>query len=143
MVSFGWVANLRNGDISSAFLQGEGTQGEPLYMHLPERGLPNPVDGQILRLKRPVYGRPDAPRAWYNQISGFIMGEMGYERSILDPAMFVLRGKDHTPKGLLVLHVDDLMVATDGSTEAEAGIQNCIRGFLLGNGEKCVINLVG
>lgn len=70
VVSFGWVANLRNGDISSAFLQGEETQGEPLYMHLPERGLPNLVDGQILRLKRPVYGRPDAPRAWYNQISG-------------------------------------------------------------------------
>ena len=31
VVSFGWVANLRNGDISSAFLQGEETQGEPLY----------------------------------------------------------------------------------------------------------------
>jgi hypothetical protein len=57
---------------------------------------------------------------------------MGYERSILDPAMFVLRGKDHTPKGLLVLHVDDLMVATDGSTEAEAGIQKLYQRFPFG-----------
>ena len=123
VVSYGWIDFLRNGDISSAFLQGEETTGEPLYMFLPERGLPNLNAQQVLRLKRPVYGRPDAPRAWYNQISSFIMNNMGYERSILDPALFVLRGPNNEPKGMLVLHVDDLLVATDGSPEAEEGVK--------------------
>lgn len=65
VTSFGWLNFLRNGDISSAFLQGEESTGEPLFMFPPDRGLPNIGDQQILRLRRPVYGRPDAPRAWY------------------------------------------------------------------------------
>jgi len=38
VISFGWERQWRNGDISSAFLQGEPSKGEPLYMFPPERG---------------------------------------------------------------------------------------------------------
>lgn len=123
VVSFGWTLNFRNGDISSAFLEGDLSQGEPLYMFMPERGLPNLSKEQILKLKRPVNGRPDAPRAWYNQISRFIMEEMQYERSILDPALFILRDKNSNPKAMLILRVDDLLVATDGTPEAESTVK--------------------
>lgn len=132
VVSFGWVDHWRNGDVSSAFLQGEETQGEPLYMFPPQRGLPGISSDQILRLRRPVYGRPDAPRAWYEQISKFIMGDMGFERSILDPALFVHRDGLGNPNGMLVLHVDDLMVATDGSEHIEQAVHRLFNRFPFG-----------
>ena len=136
VASFGWVDHWRNGDISSAFLQGEETKGEPLYMYPPERGLPGIERGQILRLKRPVYGRPDAPRAWYEQISKFIMSDMGYTRSVLDPAFFVHRDFKGKPDAMLVLHVDDLMVATNGNPRLKRRLNCCINGFPSVNGQK-------
>ena len=135
VISFGWLKHWRNGDISSAFLQGEEAKGEPLYMFLPERGLPNLNHDQVLRLKRPVYGRPDAPRAWYEQISSFIMNDMGYERSILDPALFVLR-QNSEPVAMLVLHVDDLMVATNGSAFSEKTVDLLFNRFPFGEWSK-------
>ena len=123
VVSKGWIDWWRNGDISSAFLQGAESKGEPLYMYPPERGLPGISQEQILRLKRPVYGRPDAPRAWYEQLAGFIVGEMGFQKSVLDPALFIHRKSDGNPDGLIVLHVDDLMVATDGSEAVENSVK--------------------
>eukprot|EP00435_Cladocopium_sp_Y103_P054342 s1586_g17.t1 len=132
VASFGWMDHWRNGDISSAFLQGEESKGEPLYMFPPERGVPGVEPGQIFRLKRPVYGRPDAPRAWYEQISKFIMHDMGYERSILDPAFFVHRNKQGKPDALLVLHVDDLMIATDGSPQIERTVEKLYKRFPFG-----------
>jgi hypothetical protein len=132
VISFGWERQWRNGDISSAFLQGEPSKGEPLYMFPPERGLPGIHKDQILLLKRPVYGRPDAPRAWYEAISQFIMEDMGFERSILDPAMFIHRNEEQNPDGILVLHVDDLMVATDGNPEVEECVGKLVDRFPFG-----------
>ena len=132
VVSKGWIDWWRNGDISSAFLQGAESKGEPLYMYPPERGLPGISSEQILRLKRPVYGRPDAPRAWYEQLAGFITGEMGFQKSILDPALFVHRRKDGVADGLIVLHVDDLMVATDGNETVENSVRLLCERFPFG-----------
>lgn len=98
----------------------------------PIRGLPDISNDQILKLKRPVYGRPDAPRAWYNALSGFIMTEMGFERSILDPALFIHRNERNEPDGLLVLHVDDLMIATDGNKLVEQTVDMLVHRFPFG-----------
>lgn len=89
VISFGWVSNWFSGDISSAFLQGKPTEGEPLFMYQPKQGISGLVQNQILRLNKPVYGRPDAPRAWYDALSEFIMSELHYERSLIDPALFI------------------------------------------------------
>ena len=134
-VSFGWLKHWRNGDISSAFLQGAESKGEPLYMRAPEKGLPGIGSNQLLRLKRPVYGRPDAPRAWYEQLSGFIMREMGFERSVIDPAFFIHRDKQGEPDGLLVLHVDDLMVSTNGGPDVENKVSLLCERFPFGEWE--------
>lgn len=112
VASFGGLKHLRN-----AFLQGEESQGEPFFMFPPERGLPGVSNHQILRLRRPVYGRPDAPRAWYRQLSKFIVETMKFEKSILDPALFISTDESGKPNAMLVLHVDDLLAATNGSDE--------------------------
>ena len=111
VVSFGWLDQWKCGDISSAFLQGKPSEGPPLYMYQPKQGIPGANADQILVLKRPVYGRPDAPRAWYESLSGFIMKDLGYEKSILDPAFFIRRNQNGSPTSMIVIHVDDLMVA--------------------------------
>ena len=134
-ISFGWLKHWRNGDISSAFLQGAESKGEPLYMRAPDKGLPGVGSNQLLRLKRPVYGRPDAPRAWYEQLSSFIMNDMGFERSIIDPAFFIHRNKNGEPNGLLVLHVDDLMVSTSGEKEVEEKVKLLCERFPFGEWE--------
>ena len=40
---------------------------------------------------KPVYGRPDAPRAWYNELSRILEAELGFCKSHVDPALFFLR----------------------------------------------------
>ena len=138
VVSFGWCENWWSGDISSAFLQGAPSEGEPLYMYPPERGLPGISPGQILELLRPVYGRPDAPKAWYDQISGYIVNTMKFEKSILDPALFIKRNKLGEPCALLALHVDDLLVATDGSSETQEAVRLLVDRFPFGEWQKIV-----
>ena len=137
-VSWGWLEYWRNGDISSAFLQGAESKGPPLYMHPPDRGLPGIGHDQILRLKRPVYGRPDAPKAWYDQLAGFIVHEMGFEKSLIDPALFIHRGLDRKPDALVVLHVDDLMISTNGGAEVESMVSKLCERFPFGEwGKVC------
>ena len=65
VASMSWTQNWFIGDISNAFLQGAPLEGKkPMYMRQPKQGLSGLVPGQLLRLLKPVYGRPDAPRAW-------------------------------------------------------------------------------
>ena len=62
-------------------------------MRQPKQGLKGLVTRQSLKLHEPVYGRPDAPRAWYNELSRILQSELGFQKSAVDPALFCLR--DH------------------------------------------------
>ena len=120
VVCFGWLDSWYVGDISNAFLQGAELVGKEMFMRQPKQGLPGMKPGQLLQLRKAVYGRPDAPRAWYNELSRVLQQEFQFEKSVIDPAMFYLRHPDHgTICGLLVVHVDDVMLAIDQSTFAE------------------------
>ena len=87
---------------------------------LPDRILPsryvfrNKKPGQLLKLLKPVYGRPDAPRAWYNELARILEQELGFSKCRTDPAMFVLRDEDSRLRGLVLVHVDDVMYCHDG-----------------------------
>ena len=135
VVSFGWLDEWKSGDISSAFLQGKPSEGEPLFMFQPRQGIPGVKKGQIFQLLRPVYGRPDAPRAWYENLSGFIMDELGYEKSLLDPALFVRRSPQGEPLSMIVIHVDDLMVAGEKSPENDKLVEKLHNKFPFGEWE--------
>ena len=130
--SFGWTNSLRAGDVSSAFLQGGESTGEPLYMEQPVEGIPGMERGQLLRLRKPVYGRPDAPRAWFDEFSKVLISELGFEKSCLDPSWFILRVRNHCPIAMLTLHVDDVMIAGDGSSYSESVIDRLHRRFPFG-----------
>ena len=118
-MSYGWAQNWFIGDISNAFLQGAPLVGkEPMFMKPPKQGLKGVKPNQLLRLLKPVYGRPDAPRAWYEELARVLTEELGFCKSLVDPAVFMLRNPQGVLIGLMVVHVDDLMVCHDGSEHA-------------------------
>ena len=117
VISWGWTKNWRIGDVSNAFLQGECPPGEPLYMEQPCRGLPGVPGGRLFKLKKSVYGLPEAPRCWYNSLVKILVDELGFEKSVLDSSLFILRDDNGQVIALLTTHVDDIMVAGDGSNK--------------------------
>lgn len=123
VVSNGWIDNWFVGDISNAFLQGAPLEGKDMFMKQPKQGLPGLLPGQILKLRKSVYGRPDAPRAWYNELARVLEQELGFVRSAVDPAAFYLRDPTGKLVGMMIIHVDDLMIGTDQGIFAKEVVQ--------------------
>ena len=123
VLCWGWTHTWALGDVSNAFLQGERPTGDDLYMFQPERGIPGVEPGAIFRLKKSVYGLCDAPKMWYESLCKILTVELPFEKSLLDPALFVLYDKNHDVCGLLITHVDDIMFATNGSEFANQVIE--------------------
>ena len=115
VTSLGWTKDWFIGDISNAFLQGAPLVDKPdMFMRQPKQGLRGLKPGQLLKLLKPVYGRPDAPRAWYNELARILEEEMGFSKCRTDPAMFALRDTQGNLRGLMIVHVDDVMYCHDG-----------------------------
>ena len=101
--NLGW--DLWQMDVKNAFLQGE--LEEEVYM-LPPPGLEGMVKpGNVLRLKKVIYGLKQSPRAWYQKLSTTLNGR-GFRKSELDHTLFTLT----TPAGIIVLlvYVDDIVI---------------------------------
>ena len=75
-------------------------------------------DGQLLEVLKSVYGLPDATRAWWEEGTSFLR-ECGYQHSRLDAAFLIWYHPDGSVGLITVLHVDDIMIASDGSNETE------------------------
>jgi len=98
-------------DVKNAFLHGE--LEDEVYMY-PPPGLEHLVQpGNVLRLKKAIYGLKQSPRAWYNKLSTTLNGR-GFKKSELDHTLFTLT----TPSGIicLLVYVDDIIIT--GSDKA-------------------------
>ncbi|KAL0641513.1 hypothetical protein Bca4012_102924 [Brassica carinata] len=71
------------------------------------------LQGNVLRLKKAIYGLKQSPRAWYRKLSTTLNGR-GFRKSELDHTLFTLVG----PSGIIVVlvYVDDLIIT--GSDKA-------------------------
>ena len=137
VASYGWTRNWFVGDISNAFLQGAPLVGKaPMYMRPPKQGLRGVMEGQLLRLLKPVYGRPDAPRAWYEELARILCQELKFEKSFVDPAMFMLREPSGKLVGLMIVHVDDVMVCHDGNKFASEIVERLGKRFPFGTWQR-------
>lgn len=104
----------------------EGKEKE-MFMRQPKQVLPGLNANQLLRLRKSVYGRPDAPRAWYNEFARILEKELGFTRSVVDPALFYLRESSGRLVGMMAVRVDDVMVAIDGGKFSK-GVVERLRG---------------
>lgn len=69
-----------------------------------------PLGPEILvQLIAPVYGLDDALVEWHRSITGFITGQLGYRRCLLEPCWFVRHDERGNLVGRLLLDVDDFL----------------------------------
>ena len=117
ILNLGWTKYWIKCDISSAFLQGQErdvkTKGR-LFLNPPKRPLEGVPEGSLLEVVKSVYGLPDAPRAWWEEVTSFLR-TLGFQHSRMDVAYLVRYGDDGSLTAMIILHVDDMMISHDGS----------------------------
>ncbi|KAI3707586.1 hypothetical protein L6452_26212 [Arctium lappa] len=96
-------------DVKSVFLYGRIE--EEVYVCQPP-GFENPnYPDRVYKLKKALYGLHQAPRAWYDTLSTYLL-ENGFQRGIIDKTLFIQRKK----KDIIIvqIYVDDIIF---GSTK--------------------------
>ncbi|KAI3678839.1 hypothetical protein L6452_38143 [Arctium lappa] len=89
-------------DVKSAFLY--GSIEEEVYVCQPP-GFENPsYPDRVYKLKKALYGLHQAPRAWYDTLSSYLL-ENGFERGVIDKTQFIKRKKKDIL--LVQIYVDD------------------------------------
>ena len=69
-----------------------------------------------------MYGLPDAPRAWWEEFTTFLKS-LGFQHSRLDVAFLVLYRDNGEIGALLIVHVDDIMISFDGTSEMQEKVE--------------------
>nr|GEV39677.1 retrovirus-related Pol polyprotein from transposon TNT 1-94 [Tanacetum cinerariifolium] len=96
-------------DMKTAFLH--GSLKEDVYVCQPEGFIDADHPSHVYKLKKALYGLKQVPRAWYDELSTFLL-QNGFSKGTIDPTLFTRRFDDD----ILVVHVyvDDIIF---GSTD--------------------------
>ena len=89
------------------------------------------LDGALLEVIKSVYGLPDAPRAWWEELTKYLR-ELGFTHTRMDIAFMVRYSDSGEVTAILILHVDDIMIAWDGSKEVAAVVEKLRKRFPFG-----------
>ncbi|GKD25187.1 retrovirus-related pol polyprotein from transposon TNT 1-94 [Tanacetum coccineum] len=91
-------------DVKTAFLN--GPLKEEVYVAQPD-GFVNPDHPEkVYRLRKALYELKQAPKAWYDELSNFLMCK-GFTKGIIDPTLFTIRyGEDIL---LVQIYIDDII----------------------------------
>jgi len=112
-------------DVTTAFLH--GTLEKPVYMGIPEGLVELTELGQDLNdsyvccLKRSLYGLKVSPNLWYKKFSSVLRG-LGFEAYPFQSCMF--KWHQDSTFVLMLIYVDDCLLATNDSRKALEVIQN-------------------
>jgi hypothetical protein len=90
-------------DVKTAFLNAD--LKEEVYLSIPQ-GVNEDKKSKCLKLKKAIYGLKQAPLAWHNRLSTWLLS-VGFISSIADPCVFFRL--DKCPVWLFI-HVDDIAV---------------------------------
>ncbi|GKB45061.1 putative ribonuclease H-like domain-containing protein [Tanacetum coccineum] len=96
-------------DVKSAFLY--GTIEEEVYVHQPPGFVDPAYPNKVYKVIKALYGLHQAPRAWYETLSSFLM-ENGFRRGTIDKTLFIKKKKSDIM--LVQVYVDDIIF---GSTK--------------------------
>nr|GFC61669.1 hypothetical protein [Tanacetum cinerariifolium] len=98
-------------DVKSAFLYGKIV--EEVYITQP-RGFEDPDHPKkVYKVVKALYGLHQAPRAWYERLSTFLL-KHGYRRGTIDKTLFIKQ--DYKDIMLVQVYVDDIIF---GSTQKD------------------------
>ncbi|GJS33552.1 integrase, catalytic region, zinc finger, CCHC-type containing protein [Tanacetum coccineum] len=99
-------------DMKTAFLH--GTLKEDVYVCQPEGFIDADNPSHIYKLKKALYGLNQAPRAWYNDLSKFLL-QNHFFKGTIDPTLFIRCFDDD----ILVVQSITLFVYKDPSFESQ------------------------
>ncbi|GKB56661.1 retrovirus-related pol polyprotein from transposon TNT 1-94 [Tanacetum coccineum] len=112
-------------DVKTTFLN--GPLKEEVYVNQPEGFIDPEFPDHVYRLKNSLYGIKQAPRAWYDKLSSFLI-EHGFTKGIIDLTLFT---RCHVGDILLVqVYVDDIIF---GSTNPD--FSKCFANLMKNNFE--------
>ena len=109
-------------DVSTAFLYGD--LEEDIYMIQPEGC--DDGSGRVCHLKRSLYGLKQAPRGWNKKFNDFLTKE-GFKSSFADPCLYIRNRNGR--KLILVLYVDDGLIASSNKEDVEQFITDLKKSF--------------
>jgi hypothetical protein len=93
-------------DIKGAYLNGELTDDEHIYMRQP----PGYAEGHLVcKLKKTLYGLKQSGRRWYQKLVD-IMTKLKFSRSEVDQAVFYRRDTGRNILIIIKVHVDDCSI---------------------------------
>ncbi|GKD32822.1 retrovirus-related pol polyprotein from transposon TNT 1-94 [Tanacetum coccineum] len=94
-------------DVKTAFLN--GPLKEEVYVAQPEGFIDPDHPEKVYLIRKALYGLKQASRAWYDELSNFMMSE-GFTKGTIDPTLFTIRyGEDIL---LVQIYVDDIIFRT-------------------------------
>ena len=70
----------------------------------------------VCKLKKSLYGLKQAPREWYHKFHLFMLLP-GYRRSDIDHCLYTKKAKDDSFRILIILYVDDMLLAESNMDE--------------------------
>ena len=133
-LSRSWLASV--GDVRAAFLNGIPAPRK-LYFRQPRAGIASLQPGQLVEVLKGVFGLSTSPKLWWTKLSGdlknlkiHIPGSdviITVEQNPIDPCVFMLVDQKAEPcsrvRGLLLTHVDDLLLLTEPALQEHIHIQ--------------------
>ncbi|GJY42773.1 retrovirus-related pol polyprotein from transposon TNT 1-94, partial [Tanacetum coccineum] len=94
-------------DVKTAFLNGE--LKKEVYVSQPEGFVDPARPHHVYRLKKALYVLKQAPRAWYDSLSKFLLAQ-GFSKGVVDPTLFIRKTGKHTLH--VQIYVDDIIFAS-------------------------------
>ncbi|GJZ62155.1 putative ribonuclease H-like domain-containing protein [Tanacetum coccineum] len=91
-------------DVKSAFLY--GTIEEEVYVHQPPGFVDPAYPNQVYKVIKALYGLHQAPRAWYETFSSFLL-KNGFRRGTIDKTLFIKKNKSDIL--LVQVYVDNII----------------------------------
>ncbi|GJY85910.1 retrovirus-related pol polyprotein from transposon TNT 1-94 [Tanacetum coccineum] len=91
-------------DMKTAFLN--GPLKEEVFVSQPDGFVDPDFPNHVYRLKKDMYSLKQAPRAWHDKLSSFLI-EHHFTKGIVDPTMFIRRYGDDIL--LVQIYVDDII----------------------------------
>ncbi|GJY82697.1 retrovirus-related pol polyprotein from transposon TNT 1-94 [Tanacetum coccineum] len=77
-------------DVNTSFLN--GPLKEEVYVNQPDRFVDLHHPDKVYRLKKALYGLKQTPRAWYDELSNFLVSK-GVSKGSIDPTLFITKKK--------------------------------------------------
>ncbi|GJU74062.1 retrovirus-related pol polyprotein from transposon TNT 1-94, partial [Tanacetum coccineum] len=93
-------------DFEESFAPVTRLEDEKVYVNQPDGFIDPHRPDKVYHLKKALYGLKQAPKAWYDELSNFLVSK-GFSKASIDPTMFITKQGDDIL--LVQVYVDDII----------------------------------